>query len=150
MKHKLLLLLATGFGVGYIPLASGTFGSIVAFPFFLWIYCKWNWGLQTIVCTIGFFMSVSIATYAENVFNEKDSGKIVIDEILGMWVTFIGIPLTLPTAIAGFLFFRLFDIWKFNPMDRLQALSGGWGIVADDVVAGIFANILLHIFTKVF
>ena len=90
--------------------------------------------------------SVWIAHLAEQQLNAKDPGCIVIDEIAGMCVTMLYIPLTITTGLAGFFLFRLFDVIKPPPARQMEKrLKGGWGVVMDDVVAGVMANIVLQI-----
>lgn len=90
--------------------------------------------------------SVWVAHRAEQQLNAKDPGCIVIDEIAGMCVTMLFVPLTLTTGAAGFFLFRLFDIIKPPPARQMETiLKGGWGVVMDDVVAGVMANIVLRI-----
>ena len=91
-------------------------------------------------------LAIWISGAAAKTLQRRDPGCIVIDEIAGMVVTFIGLPFTLTTAVLGFILFRLLDILKPFPIRTLdQRLSGGLGIVADDVVAGIFANTIVRI-----
>ena len=70
----------------------------------------------------------------------RDPSEIVIDEVAGMWLALIGIPVTWPGLLAAFLLFRLFDVWKPGPIDRLQNLPGGWGVMMDDIAAGAVAG----------
>ena len=92
------------------------------------------------------FLAIWISDAAAKTLNRKDPGCIVIDEIAGMVVTLIGLPFTLTTTVLGFVLFRILDIIKPFPIRALdQRLSGGLGIVADDVVAGIFSNLILRI-----
>ena len=96
---------------------------------------------------MGLFLAVAvwIAGEAEKIFNKKDSGLIVIDEMAGFLVTLYGIPLTGVSLLVGFLLFRLMDITKPFPIRRLEkALPSGWGIVGDDVLAGVYANVALR------
>ena len=139
------MFLATGFYVGNIPLAPGTFGSLIGLPL-----CFMLAGIQlppaiiTAVLFIGFAVWVSNA--AEKILKKKDPGCIVIDEVCGMVVTLIGLPFNLTTAVIGFVIFRILDILKPFPIRTLdKRLPGGIGIVADDVAAGIFANVLTRV-----
>lgn len=144
-RDAAVLFLATGFYIGYIPLAPGTFGTLLglALGFVLT-------GLKlplAIGCTAIFIaMAVWIANDAEKLLKQKDPGCIVIDEIAGMAVTLIGLPFNLTAALIGFIIFRILDISKPFPIRTLDKhVSGGVGIVIDDVVAGIFANLLLRL-----
>jgi phosphatidylglycerophosphatase A len=139
------MFLATGFFVGRIPVAPGTLGSLIGIPvaFFL---ARWSWPLAAGVTIIMALAAVRIAGEAERQLEAKDPGCIVIDEIVGMCVALLAIPLTLQTGLAGFVLFRVFDIVKPPPVRWLERrLSGGWGIVMDDVAAGIMANIVLRL-----
>ena len=143
---KTAVFLATGFYVGRIPLAPGTFGSLLGLPL-----CFLLTGIQlpavlaaVLLITV---LAIWIAGAAERILGHRDPGCIVIDEIAGMVVTLIGLPFNPTTAAVGFVLFRILDILKPFPIRILdKRLPGGLGIVADDVVAGVFANILLRIF----
>jgi phosphatidylglycerophosphatase A len=139
------MFLATGAHVGRIPFASGTFGSLVGLPI-VYLLSRTDWAVALILTTILVLFSVWIADLAERQLNAKDPGCIVIDEIAGMCVTMFAIPLTLTTCLAGFFFFRIFDVIKPPPARLMESrLPGGWGVVMDDVVAGIMANLVLRI-----
>jgi phosphatidylglycerophosphatase A len=144
-RQKAALFLATGFYVGNIPFAPGTFGSLIGLPLcFLLADIKLTAAIIATVLFIG--LAIWIAGTAAKALARKDPGSIVIDEMAGMVVTFIGLPLNLATAVIGFILFRILDILKPFPIKILdKRLSGGLGIVADDVVAGIFANILTRL-----
>ena len=137
--------LATGLYAGYIPVAAGTFGTVVAIPlcFLLSLFGP----LEGIVF-VGIFAGVAvwISGQAEKIFEKKDSGLIVIDEMAGFLVTLYCIPMTLENLVAGFLLFRIMDIAKPFPIKRLEVgLPGGWGVVGDDVLAGVYANVVLRV-----
>ena len=144
-REKAVMFLATGFYVGYIPLAPGTFGSLIGLPLcFLLAGIQLPPAIILALLFIGFAVWVSNA--AEKILKKKDPGCIVIDEVCGMVITLIGLPFNLTTAVIGFIIFRILDILKPFPIRTLdRRLSGGIGIVADDVAAGIFANIILSI-----
>ena len=143
--EKAVMFLATGFYVGNVPLAPGTLGSLIGLPLcFLLAGIQLPPAIILAVLFIGF--AVWIAHAAEKILKKKDPGCIVIDEVAGMVVTLIGLPFNLTTAAIGFIIFRILDILKPFPIRTLdKRLPGGIGIVADDVVAGIFANIFLRI-----
>jgi phosphatidylglycerophosphatase A len=139
------MFLATGAHVGRIPFASGTFGSLVGFPF-VYLLSKADWPLAVILTAALILFSVWVSSLAEEQLKAKDPGCIVIDEIAGMCVTMLCIPLTLTTGAAGFFLFRFFDVLKPPPARQIEkSLRGGWGVVMDDVAAGIMANIVLRI-----
>ena len=139
------MFLATGFYIGNLPIAPGTFGTILGLPL-----CFVLAGLKfplAVVCTMLFIVfAVWIANDAEKLLKKKDPGCIVIDEIAGMAVTLVGLPFNLTTALIGFIIFRILDISKPFPIRALdKRVAGGVGIVIDDVAAGIFANLLLRV-----
>jgi len=139
------MFLATGAHVGRIAFAPGTFGSLVGFPF-VFLFSKAGWPVASVLTLILILFSVRVAHRAEQQLEVKDPGCIVIDEIAGMCVTMLAIPLTLTTGIAGFFLFRIFDVIKPPPARQMEkVLPGGWGVVMDDVVAGIMANIVLRV-----
>lgn len=145
LRDKGVLFLATGFYVGNVPFAPGTFGTILGLPL-----CFALAGLRfplAIGGTVLFIVAaVWIANGAEKLLGKKDPGSVVIDEVAGMAVTLAGLPFNLITALVGFIVFRILDILKPFPIRNLdKRISGGLGIVLDDVVAGIFANLLLRV-----
>ena len=145
LNPKAVMFLATGAYVGRIPFAPGTFGTLVALPI-VFLFSLTDWPLAVILTMILIVFSARVAHLAEQQLKAKDPGCIVIDEIAGMCVTMLGIPLTLNTGIAGFFLFRIFDITKPPPARQMERiLQGGWGVVMDDVAAGIMANIVLRI-----
>jgi phosphatidylglycerophosphatase A len=144
-REKMSVFLATGFYVGNIPFAPGTFGSLLGLPL-----CFILAGIQLPPAIIAVVLFIGLAVWVSNnaarTLKRKDPGCIVIDEIAGMMVTLIGVPVHLTSVIIGFILFRILDIAKPFPIRMIdKRLSGGLGIVADDVVAGIFANMLTRI-----
>jgi len=148
IREKCVVLLATGCYAGYIPIASGTFGTLVGMP--LCYFLSRLGPLEGMLFIVVFAGSaVWISGEAESVFKKKDSGLIVIDEMAGFLVTLFLIPWTAKSVVSGFFLFRLMDIAKPFPIRRLEAkLPGGWGVVGDDVLAGIYANIALRVLMK--
>ena len=145
-KDRSVLFLATGCFVGYAPAAPGTLGSVIALPI-CYLLSRWHVGTGVIFTVLFIVVSIWIAHRAEKLLGAKDPGCIVIDEIAGMLVTFVSIPFHPVSAIGGFVLFRGFDIAKPFPIRWAERrLSGGAGIVMDDIIAGVFANILLRIF----
>ena len=143
-REKAAVFLATGFYVGNIPFAPGTFGSLIGLPlcFFL---AEVPLAAAIIAALLIIGLAIWISNAAEKTLKRKDPGCIVVDEIAGMVVTLIGLPFNLITVAAGFILFRILDILKPFPIRVLdKRLSGGLGIVADDVVAGIFANVSIR------
>jgi phosphatidylglycerophosphatase A len=133
---------ATGFGCGYIPKIPGTVGSLLA-VILVWFFPQDSimlFSISIILIVIGIPTSTIVERH-----EGKDSGKIVIDEIAGQILTFIFIPLTGINLVLGFVLFRIFDIWKPFPINQSQKLAKGWGIMVDDVLAAVYANIILQL-----
>ena len=145
IRSTIVIGAATAGFVGKIPVAPGTFGSMLG----VLIY----YGMTFIPVFAAFFLitgfilfSMWIAGEAEKLLGGKAPGCIVIDEVAGMAVTFFALPMTMPVGVLGFLLFRFFDILKPFPIRFLeQKIPGGAGVVIDDVVAGVMSNILLRI-----
>lgn len=141
---RVRLLISTGLGIGYIPLAPGTFGSLLGVVLHVLLYLVGGpaaalAGLLA-VTALGFWA----AGAAERHFGRRDPGNVVVDEIAGQMLSLLFLPLTPGVAVAGFLLFRLFDIVKPFPARQLEALPGGSGIMADDLMAGLYANLILQ------
>jgi phosphatidylglycerophosphatase A len=141
--------LATGGWVGLAPVAPGTFGSLVGLPVAWAISLIPSFWLQGAALAALFAVGVPVCTAAaRRMGNLKDPGSIVFDEILGMAITLFMIPLDPPrfgVFLAGFLLFRLFDVTKPPPIGRLERLPNGLGVMADDCLAGVFANLCLRL-----
>ncbi|HEX8735738.1 MAG TPA: phosphatidylglycerophosphatase A [Pyrinomonadaceae bacterium] len=158
----------TTFGVGYIPLAPGTWGSAVGVLIYLvfrqieatsvnyfalrgaaeaqttaWIHVA-NAILFLLFCLAGIWA----ASRATKLFRHKDPSEAVVDEVIGQLLTFLFVPFDISWKyiLAGFLLFRLFDIWKPYPIDSLQNLPAGIGVCADDILAGVYAGVILSLF----
>jgi phosphatidylglycerophosphatase A len=145
-----ILLLATGFGVGYFPLAPGTAGTLVGIPIYYFLSDIPS-PLYEITLMGFFFLSVWISENAEAFFGKKDDPRIVIDEVMGFLITMLWLPKTILFIILGFFLFRFFDILKPFPMRQWERkIKGGFGVVLDDVMAGIYANIILHLMKFLF
>lgn len=140
--ENIIKLTATGLGSGYSPLAPGTAGTLVGIPLFL-ILSKLPWPWYMAILVSMSFIAVYICGEAEKIFQARDSQKIVLDEIIGLQFALSLASPTVPHIIAGFVLFRFFDIVKIFPARICERLPGGAGVIADDIVAGIYANILL-------
>ena len=128
-------------GAGYSPVASGTVGSAVALGG-LWLIPFTPLSLA-LACAVVTLVGLWAASRVERLLGKKDPGVIVIDEVAGMMVSVLLLPRTLPVLISAFFLFRLFDIWKPFPARESQALTGGLGVMLDDLIAGAYALILL-------
>ena len=135
------LSLATALGVGYVPFAPGTFGSAVGLV--VWAALPSSLTAHAVAILLIFVAGSWCATVAERHFGGTDPGPVVIDEVMGMLVTLFMHPVGWPGAIVAFLLFRAFDILKPYPADRLERLPGGLGVMADDGMAAIYANLAL-------
>jgi phosphatidylglycerophosphatase A len=143
--EKVVLFFATGCYTGLIPVAPGTWGSLVALIFCYGLSLLY-FPIAVIILLFGAVFSMWIADLAEKILRQKDSGCIVIDEIIGMAVTLTGLPFTPVNVVAGFLIFRVLDIIKPFPIRYFdKKWSGGAGIVSDDLAAGILGNLILRV-----
>jgi len=144
LRNSLAKIIATFFYVGLIPLGPGTFGTLAAIPLFYVLSFTPIYIYLTITVAV-ILTSVWASTIAEEIFQKPDPGQVVADEVSGFLVTMILVPPTISNIFLGFLLFRLFDIAKPYPVRKFEKLPGGWGIVIDDVAAGVYACITLHI-----
>jgi phosphatidylglycerophosphatase A len=138
------IIVSTGFGVGYAPLAPGTFGSILGLALYALLYA-----LAGPAATLAGLLVVTVLGFwsagaAERHFGRSDPGHVVIDEIAGQMLSLALLPLTAGVAAAGFLLFRLLDILKPFPARRLEKLPGASGIMADDLMVALYANLILQ------
>jgi phosphatidylglycerophosphatase A len=169
-----LSLAITTFGVGYLPLAPGTWGSAVGVLIYLGAgtACSRLFGgitahdpnfeffnaLIPAILSMGLllltFAGIWAAARSTSLFGNSDPPQAVVDEVIGQLITFAFVPISMAfiplteswrILLAGFLLFRLFDIWKPYPIDSLQVLPGGIGVCADDILAGVYAGICLSV-----
>ncbi|AGF77400.1 phosphatidylglycerophosphatase A-like protein [Desulfocapsa sulfexigens DSM 10523] len=142
---KIIMFLATGFYSGNLPKIPGTWGSLAALV--PWFFVR-NLSIPTYLATVGviFVIGCILAGSAEKILDQADAGPIVIDEFVGMFITLIAAPNHPVAWILGFLLFRFFDILKPFPCSWFdQNIHGGFGIMMDDVIAGIYALISLQL-----
>jgi len=137
------LAIATVFGVGYAPVAPGTFGS--AAGLLLWWLLPASPVVQGVTIVALFIAGSWSGNIAEHHFGRTDPGQVVIDEVMGMLITLFLNPVGWIGAFAGFLLFRVFDVIKPYPANRLEQLHGGVGVMADDGMAAIYANLVLRL-----
>lgn len=136
------LAVATCLGVGYVPFAPGTFGSLAGLV--LWAALPGTLPAQAIAIGLSFGLGAWASSAAEHHFRATDPGPVVVDEVMGMLVTLFLIPVGWQGAFLGFFWFRLFDVIKPYPANRLERLPGGFGIMADDLMAAVYANVALR------
>jgi phosphatidylglycerophosphatase A len=178
MKHKIdrrkpenlldyIAIVFSTFGVGYMPIAPGTFGSMIGIAIYLAVTFgtsaaalsltqigwqmgqieAWYYVINAILLVLLSFLGIWAASRSTELFGDLDPSYAVVDEVIGQLITFLFVPfgLSWPFILAGFLLFRLFDIWKPYPIDDLQSLSTGLGVCADDMLAGVYAGICLAV-----
>jgi phosphatidylglycerophosphatase A len=137
-------ILSTFFGAGYFPLAPGTFASLLAGLFYRFVLYRLAPLPYALLVAGIFLLGVAASTPCARSLQTKDPRRIVIDEVGGQFVALFMIPAGWTFVAAGFILFRLFDVLKPFPIRRIERLPWGWGIMADDVLAGIYAALLLH------
>ena len=137
------LALATALGTGYVPVAPGTFGSAAGLV--VWWFLPSSAAVQAAAIVIVFALGAWSGTVAERHFKGTDPGPVVLDEVLGMLITLFLNPVGWSGAIIGFLLFRVADIIKPYPANKLEALHGGVGIMADDAMAAVYSNLALRV-----
>ena len=142
---RLAFAIATVFKAGYIPIAPGTVGSIIGLLVFWLIKDYASFTIEMFVATALFFAGVWASTIVEQVLERHDPGVVIVDEVVGMLVALMLLPPTITVMFLAFLLFRVFDIIKPYPARWCEQLSRGWGIMMDDVVAGLYVNVLIHI-----
>ncbi len=143
-KDKWIRVLATGFGTGLSPFAPGTMGTLAGV-----LIClassplPWLFRLFFVVAISA--VSIYVAGEAEKLYGNTDDQRIVIDEIAGYQVAMLPVAVTGLHLLTAFVLFRIFDIWKPFPLKHFQKFPGGWGVVADDLGAGVYTGILILI-----
>lgn len=140
--------IATWLGCGYFPIGPGTVASAAALLIATGLHAWLGWPPFWFAILAAAFLAPSIwsANVIARVTGKTDPGLVVIDEVIGQWITIAAAAsINWRSVIAAFVLFRLFDIWKPPPVRQLEGLPGGWGIVADDVMAGIYGAVVIFI-----
>ncbi|MHB8138445.1 MAG: phosphatidylglycerophosphatase A family protein [Smithellaceae bacterium] len=145
-KDQVIQILATGFGAGLSPVAPGTAGTLVGLVICLLSY-PLAWPLRLVYVVAISAVSIYVAGQAEKLYGKTDDQRIVIDEIAGVQVTMLPVAITGLHLLLAFVLFRIFDIWKPFPLNRFQKFPGGWGVVADDLGAGVYGGLVLFLLT---
>lgn len=146
MRKFLIKIISTFFYVGYLPFIPGTFGSLAGL--ILYYFLK-SHSLVYILVTLGLIvLGTIISGEAEKAFNKKDPRYVVIDEVVGILISFMFLPFDIRLLVVGFLIFRLLDTLKPYPACVFERRHGGIGIMGDDIVAGIYTNIILQVFFR--
>jgi len=140
---KAALILATWFGSGLMPVTPGTFGTLAAIPFVMLLGYVGGWynGLGLIIITT---VAIWTSQRSHDLLGRADPSEVVIDEVAGFSVTMFLLPLSWESVGLGCILFRFFDIIKPWPVRKAEGLKGGWGIVLDDLLAGIYAHLILR------
>jgi phosphatidylglycerophosphatase A len=141
--RRLGVFVATCAHVGYAPVAPGTFGSLVALVLYYLIRRQQSTTIELGAIAVIVVIGLWSATEAEHHFGGIDPGPVVIDEVVGMLMTLALHPVNIWGAIAGFFIFRVLDIVKPWPARRLELLPGGFGVVLDDMMAGVYGNLIV-------
>lgn len=143
MFNKFARLICSVFYLGCGPLAPGTIASFIAVPVYLWTYTRVDIYLLLFVAVtaLGFALSGRV----EKSLGEKDPSIVVIDEVSGAFIAFFMLPATFPVLITAFFLFRAFDMFKIYPANRFEKIQGSVGIMMDDIVAGVYTNLIMHL-----
>jgi phosphatidylglycerophosphatase A len=142
--RRLGVFIATCAYVGYAPVAPGTFGSAIGLAIFYIVRRQGSTSIEAAAMAVLLAIGLWAATEAEHHFGGIDPGPVVIDEVIGMLITLAFVPVGLVGAVAGFFLFRLLDVVKPWPARRLEFLPGGLGIMLDDVMAGVYGNLVMR------
>lgn len=142
--YKLTL---SGFGTGWLPVAPGTWGAAAA-ALIVWPLTNLTPSAAVVELTVLILVFSWIGAIGSNLMAEEwgeDPRQTVIDEMVGMWIAVLGLPLDWKYWLAAFFLFRFFDIFKPLGIRRLEKIGGGWGVMLDDVLAGVYSNLLLQV-----
>ena len=141
---RLAVFIATVGYCGYFPIAPGTVGSAAGLLFYVLVWWAQSAAVEVGLILVLFAAGIWAGTTAERFFGGIDPGPIVVDEVVGMLITLAFIPVGWSGALAGFVLFRIFDVIKPYPAGRFERLHGGLGVMADDAMAAVYANISLR------
>jgi phosphatidylglycerophosphatase A len=144
-------LLSLGFGSGLLPWAPGTFGTLVAIPLYFLLVQYTNVQVYLIVCSSALVLGFYLCEFTTRALGVQDHPAIVWDEIVGFLITMLFIGPSLISVTLGFFLFRLFDILKPWPISVIDSrIKGGIGVMLDDVIAGVFALVCMHLISAIF
>jgi phosphatidylglycerophosphatase A len=148
LRDGIAIFLASGFGSGFVPLAPGTWGSLVGVGI-VWKF----WGASLLAQLTWVVLLGALGVWVSDVtcqyFKKQDCQHIVIDEIVGLMITMIGIPITGYGLVVGFLLFRFFDVVKPIPVNWVdKKVKNGLGVMLDDVIAGLYGNLIMHLMLR--
>ena len=149
MNSSIAEWLGTVFKIGKLPLAPGTWSSFIASLVWLFLFDGIDIIVLPIITIIIFFIGIISSQKIVNETNDNDPSRIVVDEWVGQWITFTFMPVNLSNFVIGLTLFRFFDIIKPFPVKSAEKLSGGWGVMMDDVIAGIMSFTILCILNNI-
>lgn len=144
-KKQAIIFVAQGAYTGRFPIAPGTAGSVLGVLLYLGMVKTFSPGIYFLIGVFLFVVGTWSATRAEELLGKKDHSSIVIDEIVGYLISMFLVPFDWRFVIAGFVLFRIFDVLKPYPLQRIQRIHGGLGVMLDDVGAGIYTNFILQV-----
>lgn len=149
-RNPIAFLIATWFGCGLAPLAPGTAGSLGGLAIAILLhYAGYGRGTLLIFTLVLLAPGIWAADLVARQMNQTDPHLVVVDEVLGQWITLLGAAtFNWKTWLVAFAFFRLLDVWKPAPARQFESLPGGWGIVADDVMAGIYGALAIFVLDR--
>ncbi len=139
-------ILATFFGIGFFPLAPGTLTSLIVVILYKFFLHSLSWPVYLLIFLGLFFVGVFVATEYSSELGKKDPRKIVIDEASGQLLVLFQLPTSWFLLLLGFFLFRIFDIIKPYPIRKIENLKKGWGIMTDDILAALYAIIIVRLF----
>lgn len=140
------VLLVTGFGSGFLRPGPGTWGSLAALLIWWFVLAGLLWWVQIVVVIVTLLVSVWLVGRVGRRYGVHDDPGIVVDEFVGMWIALLAAPVSLPVALGAFALFRVLDIWKPGPIRLAERRApGAWGVMLDDVVAGVLVAAVLQI-----
>jgi len=142
MSDKIIKMLSTWFYVGNLPVAPGTAASAVGVV--IAIICSSSMALYIFITLIVTILGFMVSGKMEAILDQKDPGCIVIDEVAGVMIAFFLLPLTPVVIITAFFLFRAFDMFKIYPVNKFEQLEGSTGVMMDDVIAGLYTNIVMQ------
>ena len=148
-RKAVIIFIAQGAYTGRFPVAPGTAGTLAAIPLYYFVMLRLSATGYIAVCLVLFLIGTWAAGHAETLLNRKDSPSIVIDEIVGYLLAMFLLPLGWGFVIAGFFLFRVFDVLKPYPLNSLQKIRGGLGVMIDDIGAAVYTNVVLRVVAAV-
>jgi len=137
---------STFFGIGFIPFAPGTLTSMVIVLLYKYYLYRFSWPLYALILILLFFIGVYVSTKYSTALNKKDPRKIVIDEAIGQLLVLFRMSNAWFPVLSCFILFRVFDIVKPFPIKKVETLPAGWGIMLDDVVAAVYAGVIVNLY----